>query len=226
MYQRGSTTKSYPIGNLLARTPVTTATLRRDALASTYVAEVQAVFDEYAPYMLEFQEEWWLLPSEAELPCVDKELERVMVNEMTPHMGHLAIHDDRPSALPCALTACNARLDGKGPYRGASLVVADGAVEIPYGESDVVLLWGRYAHFVRPPVSESSAKGHVVPRRASFVHYTKRGRASPPDVWATWRMQCAGESEGEAATVRRAALFGASAGHGAGSQTRSRVEAQ
>ena len=45
MYQRGSTTKSYPIGNLLARTPVTTATLRRDALASTYVAEVQAVFD-------------------------------------------------------------------------------------------------------------------------------------------------------------------------------------
>ena len=90
----------------------------------------------------------------------------------------------------------------------------------------MVLLCGRYAHFVRPPVSESSAKGHVVPRRASFVHYTKRGRASPPDVWATWRMQCACESEGEAATVRRAALFGASAGHGAGSQTRSRVEAQ
>ena len=72
----------------------------------------------------------------------------------------------------------------RGDTRG-SLFITDGAVEVPYGERDVVIMWPCYMHAVIPPVvghapQEKHVSGGAVPRRMSYLHYTRRGRDPPP----------------------------------------------
>ena len=115
------------------------------------------------------------------MPYISTHLERVMTNEMSQHESHLANHIDRPTALPAALTGGNARLDGGSPYTRGSLFITDGAVEVPYGERDIVIMWPCYMHAVIPPVGHAPQEKHVsggaVPRRMSYLHYNTHGGA-------------------------------------------------
>ena len=140
--------------------------------------EVQDIYNKYAPRMMH-NRKTPMTPTEAELPYVSWHLERLMTNELGQHEGHLALHVDRPTALPAALTGGNARLDGVSPYSRGSLLLADGAVEIPYGERDVVLMWTEHMHAVIPPLGGAHQPD---PRRISFLHYTRRGRKPMPPV--------------------------------------------
>ena len=54
--------------------------------------------------------------------------------------------------------------------RFGSFLLADGAVEVPYGERDVVLVWPEYMHAVIPPIAVS----RIPARRMSYLHYTRR----------------------------------------------------
>jgi hypothetical protein len=173
-YREGE--KGFQLGNLLWRHPSKVAEMGKDPLAKVYVEEVQRLMEQYGPLMVPGRQRGWLVGPE-EVAFVDWHLERLMTNEMSEHESHLAIHVDRPTVLPAALTGGNARLDGDSPYRRGSLLYVDGAFEIPYGERDCLLLWTDYAHAVIPP---TGAHGAVEPRRLSVLHYTRRGREGPP----------------------------------------------
>ena len=175
MFYRGGE-KGFQLGNLLWRHPSKVAEIGKDCLARVYVEEVQALMQLYGPLMVPGRQRGWLVGPE-EVAFVDWHLERLMTNEMSEHESHLAIHVDRPTVLPAALTGGNARLDGESPFRRGSLLYVDGAFEIPYGERDCLLLWTDYAHAVIPP---TGAHGAVEPRRLSVLHYTRRGREGSP----------------------------------------------
>ena len=162
------------------------------------MTQVQAVYEEYVPHFFRNRPRT-TSPTPEELPHVDWFLESLMTNEMGQHESHLALHYDRPTSMPSALTGGNARLDGASSYFRGSLLIADGAFEVPYGERDVVILWPEYMHAVIPPVAVH--EGESESRRMSYLHYTRRGREPCPAVGT----QIGEASEEEVAGWRRAA---------------------
>ena len=200
---------SFQLGNLLWRHPSPVKEMERDPLARVYMHEVQLVYDTHVRHML-INRPLATTPTVEEMAeGVSFHLEHLMANEMGQHESHLALHRDRPTIIPSALTGGNARLDGEGEYTRGSFLLADGAVEVPYGERDVVLVWPEYMHAVIPPIAVS----RIPARRMSYLHYTRRGRTSCPVVG-----KCVGDATPEQAAGWRRAVFGMREG---GRRTRS-----
>ena len=147
-----------------------------------YLREVEVVYSRHTPCMLVG---WKGLEVET-IPFMEISLpERCASNVLAPNRGDLANHLDRPMAYPGVLSRSTP--DPSTPYLEGGLLLTTGFFLVDYGERDLLLLWGdEVSHAVITPAPTATSKEvrsldgkPVLPLRASFFHFTRKGRHPP-----------------------------------------------